>query len=255
MAKIKATVDIQNINQQLMNVSEVENKLDKVRFRLPDNFKHKNWISGKGLGYKVYTSKDTGTVITLSGKFMASPDYLGFITQDNISEVVEKLNETFELNLTVPNLLNKCQLFSVDVTRDILVDGDDCRPYITALREVAQKNTKRNIVTGFKQKTCAYDESLLIHTTTKRNKKSLSIYSKYKELINGRHKNKEYFELFSEEFLEYSKQIIRFEVRLNSFPEMRNAFALDRGNIYLYKLFNSTNDVVANTYKELILGE
>lgn len=255
MAKKIKNIDIQNINEQLTNVSQVENKLDKVRFLLPDNFKHKKWIGGKGLGYKVYTSKDEGTVVTLSGKFMASPDNLGFITKENISDVVTKLNAIFDLKLTVPDLLNKCQLFSVDVTRDILVDGDDCRPYITALREVAQKNTKRRIVTGFKQKTCAYDESLLIHTTTKRNKKSLSIYSKYKELINGRHKDKEYFGLFSNEFLEYSKRLIRFEVRLSSFSEMRNAFSLDRGNIYLYKLFNSTNDVVANTYKELVLGE
>ena len=254
MAKIKK-VDVQDIDEQLMDVCQVENKLDKVRFHIPDNFTHKRWISGKGLGYIAYTSKGTGTVITLSGKIMASPDNLGLMTKENIYDVVIKLNATFELNLTVSDLLYECQLFSVDVTRDILVDGNDCRPYITALREVAQKNTKRRTVTGFKQKTCAYDESLLIRTTTKRNKKSLSIYSKYKELINGRHKDKAYFSLFSDSFIEYSKRLIRFEVRLNSFAEMRTAFSLDKGNIYLFKVFNSTEDVVGNTYKELVLGE
>lgn len=257
MTNVKNDFSIKEITEKVLNGTYVRNECDKLKFNIPSDITGNKWLNCKGLGYQVYTTKKSGTTVTITGKFTASPDNLGSINADNLDDIANKLSSILKIDLSVWTLLSRCQIYLVDVKKDILVDGKDCRPYITALREVAQKNTKRTTVTGFKQKTCAYDESLLIRTTTKRKKKSLSIYSKYKELINGRHKDKEYFGLFSEEFLEYSKRLIRFEVRLNSFEEIRKAFGIRKSKrgIVISQLFYTDKKVIADAYKELVLGE
>ena len=217
--------------------------LDKLKILLnPLQYKQEKKLTKMySMGIQGYINPNNCLILTLSGKITSNQYSLGGITKENYYQIPEILFSKFGLLIDKNVLLNKVKVLAVDVKKDIFLENPP-HLYISALNEAIKPYT-RKVQTLIFEKDLGYEDSILVKPTTKTTKQSLSIYSKYKEIFIRRHSQLEYFEQFSEDFLESCKNILRIESRLNSFKEIRSAFHIERkGEVYLRDiLFSDVN--------------
>lgn len=227
-------------------------EFDKLKFKIKSAFfdKKTDYKKSTTLGARFYTKTSDELVFIISGKFMSSRDNLGAINKDNYLKMLEKFDKIFGIKIAPYDFLYNSQILALDVKKDITVERQ-LAEYISALNETFLANTRKNQILIF-EKDLGIKESLLIKPSTITTKTSLSIYSKYRELIARRHDNPEYFNQFTPDFLESCTKILRFECRFSKFEEIRKAFNLPEDcNIHPNDILYSNVNVVYNYLNEL----
>lgn len=204
-----------------------------------------------GCNYKV---RDNRTIrLGVTGKLMATSQCCGGINRDNYKEALNEINDKLGLNICEYDFLNKGFICTLDIKKDINVKGLT-NNYISALREKLYKKTSNVELLTF-EKRIGFEESILIKPTTKTGRDSLTIYSKYLELLAHKYNDLTYFNQFSTEFLESCQRVIRIERRLQSFHAIRNAFHLIKGKVYMRDVLFSNIDVVEERLSKLLGGK
>ena len=227
-------------------------EFDKLKFKIKSAFfdKRTDYQKSSTLGASFYTKQPDEIIFTVSGKFMSSRNNLGAINKDNYLKMLEKIDKIFRIKIAPYDFLYNSQILALDVKKDITVERQ-LAEYISALNETFLANTRKNQILIF-EKDLGIKESLLIKPSTITTKTSLSIYSKYRELIARRHDNAEYFNQFTPDFLESCKKILRFECRFSKFKDIRKAFNLPEDcNIHPNDILFSNINVVYNYLNEL----
>lgn len=227
-------------------------ELDKLKFSIQPAYfdKKTDYKKSSTLGASFYTKQPDEIIFTVSGKFMSSRNNLGAINKNNYLKMLEKIDKIFGIKIAPYDFLYNSQILALDVKKDIRLE-QETSDYISALNETIIPNTRKNQILIF-EKDLGIKESLLIKPSTITTKTSLSIYSKYRELIARRHDNPEYFNQFTPDFLESCKKLLRFECRFSKFEEIRKAFNLpETCNIHPKDILFSNINVVYNYLNEL----
>ena len=227
-------------------------ELDKLKFSIQSAYfdKKTDYKKSSILGARFYTKQPDEIIFTVSGKFMSSRNNLGAINKDNYLKMLEKIDKIFGIKIAPYDFLYNSQILALDVKIDITVERQ-LAEYISTLNETFLASTRKNQILIF-EKDLGVKEGLLIKPSTITTKTSLSIYSKYRELIARRHDNPEYFNQFTPDFLESCKKILRFECRFSRFKDIRKAFNLPEDcNIHPNDILYSNVNVIYNHLNEL----
>ena len=224
-------------------------QLDKLKFKipnyccnLPDNLNPKGACMGI-----IYKKVDTGVIFEISGKIFATPTSLGYITEDNIHLMPEKIYKYFQISIDGDYLFNEAAVYRADAVIDAIFD-DELNYYISETREIARGKSNKYEITQYGK--LKYIHGLTLIPKTQR-KIRFIVYSKGIDLRKAR--NKEYRKIFDCEFLELTNKILRFEYQIGDFKNMRKEFGISE---YVYPTISSIltckRNVVADFFDQII---
>ena len=242
-------------------------ELDKIKTKIPKSictFHTELDTYGNYMGFQ-YALSDDYINISLSGKLMATSMELGAITLDNFQNCVKNIFSISGIELPTYYLLEQAPIFVVHVKQDILVD-DIPSYYISELREICKANTDNYDV--YKYVDLTYENGFrLIPNSSKHiesnedcgivlTPKTLKNY-RYNVYLKGvelrKFENKEYRKIFDEEFLSQADNIIRFELQLRTYEDLRHAFNLSNRPPTLIDILSSQNNPVKNFFEQEII--
>lgn len=191
--------------------------------------------------------------LTITSKAVTIPDTLNYITIEDIKKHSELIFNSTGYYIPFEILISS-QLFWLDMKTDVKnTTGYSNKEVISVLREKAYKNTTKNETPSF-DKNKGFENSLLVTSTSKTVKDSFCVYEKILEINNTRFKYPDYYKNFSKEFLNNNTNILRFERRLQSSKDIKNAFELKHLKaVTLEDIFNSDVDVVSNKVQKLFM--
>ncbi len=230
-----------------------KNEIDKFGVIIPrDDFKR---ISGNYKYNKhLHIKHSYGNLyLTISSKLVTKPDIIPSITPYNIEKYCNEIFNSSGYVISFNTLLNS-PLYWLDMKTDCINDtGYSNKDVISILREKTYKNTTKNETPSF-GKDKGFETSLLIKSTCKTVKDSLSIYDKIQEIKDTRWLYPDFYSNFSKEFLIKNSNILRFERRLQSSKDIKKAFNLKHLKaVSLIDIFNSNIDVVEQRVQQLYM--
>lgn len=229
------------------------NQIDKIKFKISEDFivNCPKQRFGKGI-FSKYRRRDEFLIIETSGKIVSAPTFLGGITNENLDFFLYKLNLDLKIKINKVDFLNFAQIYSIEFKKDIDFENNKS-VYIAALRKKLHEISAKNEMIFYPDKSNGFDNSVVVKPLAKTSGKSLIVYSKYEELKAHKQTNLVYFEQFKPEFLLKTKKILRFEVKIQKFEDLRKALKLNRGGeIYAKDVFLSNVDVVFNEFKKIL---
>jgi len=177
--------------------------------------------------------------VQVSGKILGA-DYREGITLNTIGTVVNSLNRSCDMNLSVDDILTKSTMRTFDNTYNIPLDEKDCiGDYINALSFGAIGNSKLGL-------TQYGNESIELKLDTKV-KNRLIFYNKEAELQT---KSKEFYKV-------YGKQVdfrdtLRVELNVSSLDKMRQNWALGRPKPTLGDILNSKVNAIERNFARFV---
>ena len=242
MVNQKGIIVINNITQEFKSI----NKFDEFIIGVQSNRSNlSNMINKTELKQGVYIiQKPDQVIIKITGKAFATPNCIGYI-QDK-ETFADDLTHFTRIEFDKDYLLNEAPVYEAHVTKDI--DTFDARGYISASREILKRKTDKWDI--YKYGDQKYIDGLAIVPKTKE-KVRFIIYNKGVEL--RKYKNKEFRKIFSQEYLEQTRNMLRFEYQIRDFKHIREAFGLDVNEVpTIAALFDSKKNVVADMFDRFI---
>ena len=232
-----------------------QNEFDKLKYGIP--FEYCEFVAdippqnyALGVSYKKNENK---FIFEVSGKLFAAQTDLGSITSDNFSQIPNRIQDLFGITTDKEYFYEGAEVYRVDIKKDLLMDEPVYR-YINDIRkQLLKKSDDYN--TNFYRK-LKYEHGLVIIPNTVSSKYRFSIYNKGIEI--KRHKygsdfHKQYYDLFDFQFLEQTQKILRIELQLNNYKQIRRMFNLEkRGVPSVSSIFNCQNDVLRYEFTKLV---
>ena len=190
--------------------------------------------------------------ISVSSKVVQEYNKLGCISPNNIEQHPELIFEATGYKFTLETLLN-ANLFWLDMKTDLEnTTGYSNKEVISVLREKSYTSTSRNETPSY-DKDKGFENSILIKSTSMKVNDSICEYDKIKEIRSNKHRFTDYYNNFSETYLDKNNKILRFERRLQSTKDIKKAFKICKRNITLLDIFNSDVDVVAEKVRKIFM--
>ena len=225
------------------------NQLDTIDFAIP--FQYCNFdccmaTQGSAIGAEYCIEKDRFH-FNLSSKIFATEKSLGEITIQNIEEITQKIKALFEVEINTEYLCTQAEMYRIHTKKDLTLDNH-ASAYMPYINASFKRNSDKFILNKFKGLT--YEHGLTAHPKT--NKKfKYSIYNKGIELSKAR--NKEFRQIFDYDYYLSLDHVLRCEIQLSSFSDMRDFFKLKYDDKpTLANILNSEVDVVANELSQII---
>ena len=189
-----------------------------------------------------------GVWLTMTSKLHTQKNSLHGIAKDNISYYVEELAEQKGIITTNETLLNM-PIYWLDVKKDVPVTNPP--EMLSYMRELAYQSTSKNEVISF-VKDLGFEQSLLIKSSCKTVKDSLTIYAKTCEMYAHRKDDIEYYNNFSLGFFVKNSNLLRFERRLQDAKAIRKAMHWDkREPVRLIDVLESPYNIVGEKVKQV----
>lgn len=199
-----------------------------------------------------------GIKLQVTGKIFADARSYGGINLHNVENLTEIIYKETGADIDFNYLYKEAPLYEVHTNKDIITKGP-ILDYISDLREVLKAcsnkydvNRYDNVVYSNGIKVIEKPEpcSLAIIPKTKK-KNRFIIYSKWAEI--NCHEDTLYSKHFDSEFLNSTRNVLRFEYQIRNFEDMRKAFGLsDLETPTLYRILSSKNNPVSEMYNKLI---
>lgn len=203
---------------------------------------------GKGIGFS-YKKKGDMLNFIFSGKLNAKPDHIGYCLDEPENLLSHIYNKT-GLKIDEECFFNEATVYTVHTTCDVFTDDDPCQ-YISECRELFKANTdKYDIYRYANQK---YINGLAVVPKTKERHRFI-IYNKGIELRQAQ--NKDYREIFSGEYLEKTRNMLRFEYQIRDFKRMRKEFGIPKyEDPTIAGLLACNRNIVADFFQTLVKKE
>lgn len=238
----------------------MSNKIDKAviyvicnSFSVIDSEKFKQNLNdfNRYKHIKVTLTRNKELRCEFTGKVLKNANTLELIGSDNIYLVSETIEDTTGVRIELDVLLSS-RLTQVDVTEDLYFEKEKLSDYISTFREMANKSTYKSLINSFRND-LGFENSILIRSSCKTVKDSLTVYKKFDEMYSKRKKDNGYYNSFSAEFLEECKKILRFERRIIGKRQISRALHLPaRADVNLNAVFNSEHNLVKEKIFELV---
>lgn len=225
------------------------NQLDTIDFAIPFLYCDFDCCmpqKGRAIGAYYYIEKDR-IHFNLSSKLFAKPTSLGAITINNVEEITQKLKSLFEIEVDTEYLCTQAEMYRVHTKKDPMLNNH-ASMYIPYINASFKRLSDKFIFNKFKD--IKYEHGL--SASPKGNKKiRYSIYNKGFELAKAR--NKEFREIFDYDYLLSLVKVLRCEIQIGGYEEVRNLFKLKSGTKpTLENILNSPVDVIANEFSQII---
>lgn len=224
-------------------VSEIQYDLFNINMRQDEVLYYKYELKSPFYLLIMINYSKNELVLEFTGKILLE-HYPSLINKDTINECIDNINTLGVCKLDRDLIINNANVVKCDVTMD--VEGD-ISMIIPSLRQ--------NIVNYAKWNTKPYFKGIVLEkvVSTDRYKKRLSIYDKQKEL---RQKSPKYFlsSLSNEnEVLDYFKDKVRFELNINTKPQVKQLLNIPDNNIQ--SVLNSTANPILSVIDEAVKYE
>jgi hypothetical protein len=223
-------------------------ELDKIKtnipfkyFKMPTNSPRNNYFIGFN-----YAITETGLKLEISGKMFATFENLGSITYNNAPYITDKIYQLSNIKINNNYLLNNAPMYRIDIKKDVLVK-DNPTYYISEIRNRVKNKTNKFDIYRFGDLT--YEKGLVILPKAVKNYR-FSIYLKQNEIKKSR--NNEYRKIFSEDFLDELKNIIRFELQVKKYADMRKFLNLKVNVPTLLPILESDKNTIADFFEMLV---
>ena len=235
------------INYNTQEIQQLsKNKFDKLVIGIPYNHLNLSNMKNKTdmkIGVNITRNVDQ-VIVNISGKPFATPNDIGYI--QNLDTFSEDLTNFTGIEFDTDYLLNEAPVFENHVTIDI--DRPDPCGDLSLIREILKNRTDKWDI--YRYGNLKYLDGLAVVPKTKE-KVRLIIYCKGVELRNS--KNKEFRKIFSGEYLERTRNMLRFEYQIRDFKHTREAYGLGKSEVpTIAALFCSQRNVVADIFDRLI---
>lgn len=188
-------------------------------------------------------------VFTASSKLFSAPDDIGRISIDNFERIAPTIENVFGIVVDPNYLYEKALLLRADIKRDLIMkDNPDYT--ISTIRRVSKRDTAKYEIHNYENTT--YSHGLAIVPKTKKNYR-LSIYNKGREMSLKR--NKEIYEQFNYDYLDTLNHMIRCEMQLRNFKDIKNAFHIPHDEPQTFNaVFECPYNVVYEQFCRLLKG-
>lgn len=227
------------------------NELDTVHFAVPFAYcKFDSDIdeerSAIGAYYRINSDK---IFFNLSGKINATHNDLGKIIQPNYEQTINKIDKLFGIKLDMDYVYERVPLYHADTKKDILTE-EHASNYIQHARINIKRKTDKYSIEPYKG--TVYEHGFVIKPKAKR-KYRFSVYNKGIEI--GKSENDDYREIFDYDFSKSLVNVLRCELQLNVFQDMRDFFELGNEQPTFKNIFSSQRDVIYNEFYTLLMEE
>lgn len=210
--------------------------LDKNEYKC---VKPKNSIYNTHVGL---SSQEGMFALTIRGKFVAEHNSLVGITEDKMDLVCENLEKIGVI--TTKEMLLNAPLRLLDTKQDISIGNQKVTDVLSTMREMVYLRTSKNDVISYDSKNGRRETSILIKSSCRTIRDSLSIYDKTQEILDNKRNDPEYYVNFSTEFFSSGK-ILRFERRLGNSSAIKKAISFNRrGSATLQDVFNYQGSII-----------
>ncbi len=189
-----------------------------------------------------------GALVTMTSKLYVQRNKLPKISKDNISNYADKIARQKGLITTAETLLNM-PIYWLDVKKDVPVTSPP--EMLSYMRELAYQSTSKNEIVSF-VKDLGYEQSLLIKSSAKTIKDSLTIYTKTDEMYTHRNKDMDYYNNFSLDFFVKNGNLLRFERRLQNSKAIKKALHWDKNeSVRLVDILECPYNIVGEKVKQI----
>ena len=186
--------------------------------------------------------------LEFTSKIYIKKDELTDISFDNIRYYTEELAKKKGIITTADALLNM-RVCWLDCKKDVQVVNP--QEMLSYLRELAYQSTLKNEIITF-IKDLGFEQSLVIKSSCKTVKDSLSIYTKVDEMYAHRADDWEYYNNFSQVFFENNKNLLRFERRLQDAKAIKKAMHWDKKEpVRLIDVLEHPHNIVGEKVKQV----
>lgn len=176
-------------------------------------------------------------IFDITGAFNAEKRSLGLINQNNILTVLEKVKNLRFVDFNPKEVIEHAKVFLCDITQDITVNSN-IETILLDLKEKLQINSEKYYIKKYE------NSGISVAPIAKSKKENLIIYPKYHQLRKA--KQKQLREIIGYEYLSQCKNILRFELQLKSYKEIRHYFKLEKNQEIMLKdlLMSSENPLI-----------
>ena len=234
---IRKSLQLYEVDKVKIFLDDETYAVNKDRQYIPNH--HINIVIQKGVPY-----------LEITGKIVSNSHYLGGIRRNNLYKAYEEIKKD-GIIITADTLLNS-RITAIDVKRDVVLPSHiDLHKAISILREMAYQSTKKHEIITYR-KDCGRKNSIVIRRNAETIVDTLSVYCKFNEIFKKRKNDNGYYDIFSADYLEQVKHILRFERRIHHSVTLRNAFHLNKKEtVTLQKVFDCPFNVVGEAVFEI----
>ena len=211
---------LQNFKRTKIYVDKIKTKIPNSYCSYPDDLPY---FTNK-MGVQIWRHYD-GLKLQISGKIFATPTTLGAITIENADKITDTIENKTGIKIDSDYLLNNATTYEVHLKLDIYTDEEKPEDYISDIREITKAKTDKYDV--YRYDDVVYEKglqvlkkpsSLAFVPKAKRNER-FATYIKGAEIRAS--DDKEYRQQLDHEFLAQTDRIIRFELQLRKFEDIR----------------------------------
>lgn len=246
---------LQDFTRTKIYVDKIKTKIPNSYCSYPDDLPY---LTNK-MGVQIWRHSD-GLGLQYSGKLFATPTNLGAITIDNADQIAEVIEQKTNVKIDSDYLLKEAPTYEVHLKLDIHTDEEKPENYISDIREITKAKTDKYDV--YRYDDVIYEKglqvlkkpnSLAFVPKAKRNER-FATYIKGAEIRAS--EDKEYRQQLDHEFLAQTDRILRFELQLRSFDDMRKFCGIRKYDIpCLMDILKSDRNPVYNKFCELVDNE
>lgn len=182
-------------------------------------------------------------VLEFTGKMLLDK-YSQLISRETIKDCLNNINKLNICRLDVEAILHDAEVLKCDVTKDIETDIN-----------MITSNIRQNLTNYRKWMVKQYNSGIVLENvvSTPRHKKRLAIYNKCKELEKVNNINFIDSLTAKNEILSYFKGKVRFELNINTKPQIRQLLNIPNNNIQ--NVLNATSNPILTVIDEAVKYE
>lgn len=236
--------------------------IDKIKTKIPNSYcsypDDLPYFTNK-IGVQIWRHSD-GLGLQFSGKLFVMPNSLGAITIENADQIAEVIEQKTNVKIDSDYLLKEAPIYEVHLKTDIYTEEEKLEDYLSDIREVAKAETDKYDV--YRYDDVVYEKglqvlskpsSLAVVPKAKKNER-FAIYIKGAEIRAS--EDREYRQQLDHGFLVQTDRILRFELQLRSFDDMRKFCGIRKYDIpCLMDILKSDRNPVYNKFCELVDNE
>lgn len=209
----------------------------------------KKEVRNETLGISRFIIKDDIIELEISAKALGK-NYLDGINKDNIRQIFDYIRSKGIADFDFDKAVKSAKVFKIDIVVNLVL----LRPheeYMLALKPLALRG---NYYLKFNP------TGVEIFSTAENNNFRLNLYSKYPEMSSGKKSNLQLLKSFNSKkkrdknrelklALDKFKDILRFELSVRTFREMRTTFGLsEKEDVYLMPLLKSGKNILHEAF-------
>ena len=188
-------------------------------------------------------------VFTFSSKLFATSDDIGEISLKNVQYLAPIIRDVFGIYIDPDYLYEKALLYRVDPKKDLITESQP-NYTISDLRRFFKRDTSKYEIHNYEDTT--YSHGLALTPKSKANRRFV-IYNKGREMCLKR--NKEIRERFTYEYLDKVNHMLRCELQLRKYSDIKKAFHIPYKIPQTFKtVLECPYDVVYEQFFKLMKG-